>query len=259
MTYKHLHIVGCSPRSGTTLMAELCRTSFDIDGFYDFEKSIFKTDPWNYSILLSKAPPETIYFPWLLYLNPDLWCIYMLRDPRDAVVSKHSGEFLSNLRIWNTLHRSALRCMNHPRFITVKYEDLVTDPDKVQKILAQRIPFLKETNRFSAFGRKTETSDLSSKALHGARPISASSIGKWKSDKGRLKYQLSLHGDITDLLIELGYENSRNWAAALNDVEVDETHGGEPDFLPWHKHLRVKYRIFRKIFYYIYRTYIQKH
>jgi len=87
---KKLHIVGCSPRSGTTLMHELITTCFDITKFYSHEKSIFRIDHIDEGVICSKHPQEIMYIKKLLKVDKSLYVIYMLRDPRDVVSSSQN-------------------------------------------------------------------------------------------------------------------------------------------------------------------------
>src|SRR4029453_7674218 len=74
--------------------------------------------------------------------------ICMLRDPRDVVTSRHRHDmtrYWAPLRLWKRNLRHAKTIFDHPRVILVRYEDLVTKPDKVQADIARRLPFLRTT------------------------------------------------------------------------------------------------------------------
>lgn len=55
------------------------------------------------------------------------WVICMMRDPRDVVVSRHGKkleDYWAELDLWKEM-LVHYRCVaSHPRFITVRYEDL---------------------------------------------------------------------------------------------------------------------------------------
>jgi len=59
--FKHLHIVACSPRSGTTLLHEAMVACFDIDKFYDHEMRFNLVSAEDQQILLTKRPKDTMY------------------------------------------------------------------------------------------------------------------------------------------------------------------------------------------------------
>lgn len=227
MQKKHIHIVGCVPRSGTTLMTELMTTCFDIDGYTEHEYSIFKEFPSPCDILCTKNPNDIKRVSYPLSVNPNLYVIYLLRDPRDAISSRshknnrNEKKIWGNLKTWKEHHMLAEQLEKYPNFITVKYEDLVSEPDKVQRELQQRLPFLNIKYLFSEYHLQAKPSSKSEAALGGLRPISPVSIGNWKENKPYIKAQIEKYGDISALLIELGYEKDDSWTTELDDVEPD--------------------------------------
>lgn len=232
---KRIHIVGSSPRTGTTLMTELFVNGFHIDGFTEHEVSIFKKLDRTYEIFCSKNPQDIMHAPWLLHLDQNLWFIHMLRDPRDVVVSFHGkdkSKYWTNLRIWNNHHSGFRKVVGHPRFIPVRYEDLVCDPDSVQTQIMEKIPFLKKRIDFSEFHRIAKPSENSLKALKGLRPINRSSIGAWRNNKSRLLAQIEMHGSIDKDLIDLGYETDEHWKKELNEVIPNNYKSNWPDEMP---------------------------
>jgi len=227
---RHIHIVGCLPRSGTTLMTELMISCFAIDGHTEHEYSIFHEFPGAYRILCTKKPNDIRYVDYPLRVNPDLYVIYMLRDPRDAIASRsHQRNEQDHKKIWGNLwhwqqHQAIANTLaDHPRFITVRYEDLVRDPDQVQQALMDRMPFLTRTAAFSAYPNVARPSAASTAALGTVRPISPASIGNWRNNKPYLKAQLATYGDLSATLMELGYEQDANWLAELANVTADNS------------------------------------
>jgi len=224
---KHIHIVGCLPRSGTTLMTELMITCFDIDGYTDHEYSIFKEFLQPCQILCTKKPNDIKRVAYPLSVNSDLFVIYLLRDPRDAISSRSHKNNREDKKIWGNLadwfkHQAIAHSLaQHPRFITVKYEDLVTNPDNVQQAIQQQLPFLKVKAKFSEYHLQAKPSNKSDAALGGVRPISPISIGNWKKGKPYLKAQIQRYGDLSDILIDLGYEKNKEWLAELDGIKAD--------------------------------------
>ncbi len=218
-----IHIVG-APRSGTTLLAELMVSAFRFDAYAPHEMSIFKRPDRAVDVFCSKNPQDVLYVRPLLAIDRGLWVIYVLRDPRDAIVSRHDKApdlYWSNLRIWKKYHRAALRIMQHPRCVVVRYEDLVRDPDHVQAELIARLPFLQRLHAFSDYHRIVRPSDGSLKALRGVRPIDGGNVGAWRAHKPRVAAQLQLHGPIGDELVALGYEADARWLLELADATPD--------------------------------------
>ncbi|QXP87012.1 sulfotransferase [Methylococcus capsulatus] len=240
MTHR-IHIVGCSPRSGTTLLNELMVTCFEIGGFAEHEQSIYKPYDYRDEILLTKYPLQTTVVAPFLAVDPDLWVIYLLRDPRDAISSrshrKDTQRYWSNLGLWRELHGAATKLMSHPRFITIRYEDLVTAPDAVQRELMARLPFLELRHPFSEFHRHARPSRDSLDALGSLRPIDSGSIGNWRRHKPHLVAQMAKYGDLSKLLIELGYEKDDSWLAELEGVSPDDSGSLVLPERPWYWHL----------------------
>lgn len=227
---EHVHIVGVSPRSGTTLMMELMVACFDFDGWPEHEQSILLAPSENLDRYCSKNPgiDDLRYARIALRRNPDLWIIGMVRDPRDIVVSRHKKRpemFWSDLGILKS--RAALfdAASKHERFIVVRYEDLVSHPDDIQNMLEERVPFLKRTARFSEFTARANPSASAKEALGGVRAISGSSIGRWREELPRLKGQIERYGPIDSLLQQLGYPQEDDWSTILDDVEADHRLG----------------------------------
>ncbi len=215
---QHIHIVGCSPRSGTTLMQEMMVACFEIDEHCEHEQSVFKAPRKPQGVLCTKHPREVSYMPCVLKHNPHVTAIYVVRDPRDVVVSqhkKHPGRYYSNLRFWQQADRYARRLERHPRFVVVRYEDLVTDPNQVQLALEAAMPFLRRRHAFSEFHLHARISAQSAMALNGIRPVDASSIGRWRKHLDRVASQLQLHGDVAERLQHYGYEADQQWLAQM--------------------------------------------
>jgi hypothetical protein len=82
-------------------------------------------------------------------LENGAFCVVVLRDPRDMLASLNHGrgeEFggklkptLFNLRHWRKSVAFALHLRNHPRFVAVRYEDLVGDPVARLNEIARRL------------------------------------------------------------------------------------------------------------------------
>lgn len=248
--YKQVHIVGCSPRSGTTLLYEMMSACFEFDRCYGHETRFNRTTALRGETLLTKRPKDTQFMPDVLAHIEDFWVIYCLRDPRDVIVSKHriaGDRYYSNLRLWREQHQHAQKMMSHPRCITVRYEDLVTQPDAVQRQLEQAIPWLREVHPFSHYHEHVKLSAQSERAMHGLRSINTDSIGRWRENLPRVAGQIARHGDISDLLIDCGYETNTEWISLLQDVQPDTSPSRYPDHSNlWHR-LRRRANIMLKV------------
>lgn len=245
---KRIHIVGASPRTGTTLMAEAMVACFDIDHHTEHEDRLFTRAKGDGNIYLTKCPKDILIVGPSLLVDPNLYVIYMIRDPRDIICSKHRrapDRYWASLRYWNTYTKYARQLSGHPRFIEVRYEDFVSDPDVVQDELMRRMPFLTMRAPFSRYHEVATPSKDSRDALGGKRPIKPVSVGKWKDHLERVAGQLHLHGSITDDLIEFGYERDDTWREILKGVTPDTSASHWPEYMTEdeeHRRLRGRYK-----------------
>ena len=59
---------------------------------------------------------------------------------------------------------------------------------------------------------------LAEASLNGARPFDVSRLDGWRSHLPRVKGQLEAHPDLTQSLIDFGYETDDAWTALLEGV-----------------------------------------
>jgi len=222
--FKHIHIVACSPRSGTTLLSEVMVTCFRVDKHYDHEIRFHLVSAEDGQVVVTKRPKDTMYMPVLIKEDPELYVIYVMRDPRDVIVSRHGKNksiYYSNIRLWRQMHAYAKQMAGHERFLEVRYEDFVRDPDSTQQMIAEKFPWLEKTHNFSKYHEYAQISEKSITAMHSVRPIAPTSVGVWTQHPGRIKGQQMIHGSLSPELIECGYESSADWEQVLNGVEPD--------------------------------------
>ena len=50
--------------------------------------------------------------------------------------------YYSNIRLYRDLHACAKRMYGHERFLEVRYEDFVRDPDATQRLIQDKFPWL---------------------------------------------------------------------------------------------------------------------
>lgn len=221
-----IHVTGAA-RSGTTLMLALMATCFDIDGAVARETRLWRAPMRGCRVVLTKQPQDERLALFLARFDPRLHVIYMLRDPREVIVSVHGTDpdrYWSNLRAWRDSIRLAERYFDHPRVHVVRYDQLMREPDGVQRGLAAAMPFLKITLPFSRFHEHGEMADPQWHAAMGSiRRLSPDTLGSWRNNLPRLKAQLALHGDISEGLTRLGFEQDKSWLALLDPIEPDPT------------------------------------
>lgn len=108
---------------------------FKIDKHYDHEIRFHLVSAEDGQIVLTKRPKDTMYVEAILQSDPEFYVIYVVRDPRDVIVSRHGknkDKYYSNIRLWRQMHGYARSLYEHERFLEIRYEDFVTDPDATQ-------------------------------------------------------------------------------------------------------------------------------
>ncbi len=198
----------------------------------------------------------------MIRVNENLWVICMVRDPRDMIVSKHGKDpdrYWAGLRYWNMYVPYVRKLTHHPRFIMLRYEQLVQEPDRVQMTISARMPFLKFKARFSEFEAHAAPSVDALLALRGLRRIESSSIGRWRDHLPRIKSQLRIHGDLTDDLIEFGYEKDDSWLRMLDTVEEVAYQSYWPEHFRRCQLLRMRQGKYLKAFVHLVRRVIYPH
>jgi hypothetical protein len=229
--FKHIHIVACSPRSGTTLLHEAMVTCFKFDKHYDHEIRFNLVSANNGQRLITKRPKDIMYMPAVID-DPDFFVIYVLRDPRDVIVSRHGKNkdmYYSNIRVWREMQSYATSITGHDRFLQVRYEEFVTNPNAVQAEIAARFPWLEKRYDFSEYHEHAQVSEESRLAMHSVRPIAPTSIGVWTKHLGRIKGQQAIHGSLTPDLVDNSYESDGAWESVLDAVEPDFSRSRYPE------------------------------
>jgi len=247
-----IHVVGSSPRSGTTLTFELLVSCFEIDRFGDHEISVFKRPAAPERPFASKQPMDFVHVRRLMRWDPLLHVVYMQRDPRDVIVSQHgrySGRYWCDFDVWQRNQDLFSGFSDHQLF-ECRYEDLVVDPDRVQDALVAKFPFLLKRHNFSDFDKVSQSSQAAQLALKGVRKISASSIGKWRGDLPRIASQLHAFPALSSYLLATGYEKDNAWADVCTGVMPNnmESVRAEHDKLRGKGRIsKLTLRIFRRI------------
>ena len=192
-------IAGCA-RSGTTLLLELMPSFKDMNALTDAERhfSYFSEMSAIDGNVLLKRDLET--YLTLPEMAPDINLIYAIRHPFDTLTSYHARyphrRFYVSEQRWRGEYAALkeLRVRQPKRTITyVRYCDLVTSPDAVQRYLATSLG-LEIHYPFSELGTQFLTS----------------SIKKYENDRELERYLWLLpHGlrqEIKEFCDEFGYE-----------------------------------------------------
>tara|TARA_R100001369_G_scaffold24135_1_gene44438 strand:+ start:256 stop:1074 length:819 start_codon:yes stop_codon:yes gene_type:complete len=226
MTYR-IHITSSGPRTGTTLLTEVFKNCFNIDCSCNHEASIANSTSsfGKCNTVLTKNPSETKHLNKILNYVNNLYIICIIRDPRDMVVSYHGldrEKYFCGLNFWFDFLEDYQKLKNHPRFVLISYEDFTKNPDKVQRHIQKKIPFLKHQFNFSEYHLHAKPDENTLRALNELRPIESKGVGNWKKHKSRIKQQIVKHGNITDGLLHFNYELNRSWEKNLDNIETKD-------------------------------------
>ncbi len=222
--FRHIHIVACSPRSGTTLLHEAMVTCFRIDRHYDHEIRFHQVEAEIDEILVTKRPKDTMYMPAVLDDDPELYVIYVMRDPRDVICSRHGKnreQYYSNIRLWRQMHSYAKKMRGHPRFLEIRYEDFVSDPDGTQDLIAQKFPWLEKKHKFSEYHEYAEISEKSVTAMHSIRPIAPTSVEHGQNFLAASRASRCSMARLRRTSWNVAMRHSADWEKVLDDVEPD--------------------------------------
>lgn len=198
---RQIFIAGCG-RSGTTLLQNLMRTFQNVS-------TIPHEAPFSHFPLLEESEENVhvIKRTWtchhtLPYLPKEIYLIYCVRHPLDCLTSSHSRtagqrryHISTNrwLAEWRSLRR--LQRRQPKRMITfVRYEDLITDPNSVQRRLGDELDL---------------TPAIS---FEEAEDIFATSLFKWRRSRERAQYleqlPFSFRIQLVSFCREFGYSLS---------------------------------------------------
>lgn len=218
---KHILICGF-PRSGTTLLQMMLENGIPSARYFGKEFSGWRaaTYTWrNHEIVISKMPHDLFRLDSLRCFysmrQADLKIILTLRDPRDVLTSqrKTGGPegYVVGPERWRTYYRALLKQIHQPDLILVRYEQLVSDPDAIQKQVeaftgeAMATPF----HQFHTVDRP----DFQTNTLNGLRPVETSLVGRWSVPQHHayLQHILRELPELPEALIKLGYEPDTKW------------------------------------------------
>jgi hypothetical protein len=137
-------------------------------------------------------------------IPPQIDIFFIVRHPFDVLTSVHPdspGSYYVTSGRWlgETMALKWLVDSQRPRAKIIRYEDLVTDPSRVQEEIATfadlriQTPAAEYYKVFKPSARVIET-------MHTLRPPETSSIDRWKSDPNAVAHLKSLQLRLTDCL-----------------------------------------------------------
>jgi hypothetical protein len=219
---RRLHIVGIA-RSGTT-MVHYAMAAFEGTVLTDLETSVWAwpTTRQALGFALSPAPARQVLVskrPYGWYHEEELkrltWShdrhgagvMLMVRDPRDVLTSTRKDSrdrfyveldrWVASARATEWVHR---RLDGRPRFLMLRYEDVVAEPDAVARRVAATFDLTLRPGIESWGALRANLERLNLKAdrtvaLHGVRDFDRGSVGTWRRDTEETAYVASLLND----------------------------------------------------------------
>ncbi|HAD96664.1 MAG TPA: hypothetical protein DCG19_04610 [Cryomorphaceae bacterium] len=227
-------IIGGCARSGTTLLHAVLAAHPKIQPVLA-ESRIFKKHPYSFRFLntiyhrllilnhlvrypvkpsaerwMEKTPQNVLYIENILReFKERVYVIHIIRDGRDVVTSRHPslpGEYFVSPEHWVEQVTEGLKWKDHPRVITLKYEELIMDFEKTTRDILSLLA-LEWTEEVKDFQRHTPVQYP--RSLKGRiEPVNSLSIGKWKEEvhEHRIHEFYQCRKAVT-LLNILGYNN----------------------------------------------------
>lgn len=224
---KYHHIIVCGyPRAGTTLFYNMLRTTVKNYKFYNRETKAtdaHKREPKVPKI--TKRPTDITDAKEIDSKIPNKKFIVCIRDPRSILVSEHAhapGHFkigwdyaIATNRKKGIVGKAPGLLQRHKKVLQVPdpifiyYEDLVTDPVSIQKMLKKELGF-KYKGYFTDFYKHDIPEQLKLQ-LNGVREVSQDRIDSWKNYPERIKQQFNECPKLFEIVKYWGYEKDDSW------------------------------------------------
>ena len=216
-------IICGSPRSGTTLMNELMKC-YDAVYVMNREESALRF-PYMVTgkkFVVTKHPLDFRRLDKIIAVFDEPFILFMLRDPRDVVVSRHykqNNNYLVNFRVWLEAIQ-AYESLTYDKKILIRYEDLTNAPGTIQREIAERIGLSVNMN-FKDFYKNVDATHQDIKSLGSIRPIDPKNSGKYlkREHANRIIEQLQKYPEFSECVIRYGYEKDRSWEAQIMDED----------------------------------------
>lgn len=162
-----------------------------------------------------KTPHHAWYVDELLGWYPESRVIHLVRDPRDVCASLYNVPWgrktaVANARLWVSLTAAAERGQGNPRFLRVRYEDLVREPEPVLRGLCE---FLGEPFDAAMLGSAPVSTADRPWFERAQGRLSTSRLGTWRDQLTGPDVRLleTVAGEWMD---RMGYERSARPAGA---------------------------------------------
>jgi len=187
-----------------------------IDAFADRVKRDEGKDRWA-----EKTPMNIRNLDWIMPRWPEASVIHIIRDGRDVVCSMRQhpdwrwadGAWQKVLvprsletyaRRWLGDTATGMAWRDDPRYVEVRYEDLVADPGGIMRGICDSIGISADAAWLAELARPLEDGGMAAKPdYEGA--VTSASVGRWRDELGAGE-QREMDRLCRSRLIELGYE-----------------------------------------------------
>jgi len=155
-----------------------------------------------------KTPRNVLYYGRILeYYGERVRVINVVRDGRDVILSRHPtnpDKFWVTPERWFTDVTQGKQFDSHPQVLTIRYEDLVNDPDTTLKSVYD---FTGESFSDELLKYPQCTKVQQNAAWFGkARPLSNSGVGRWKDPQYEERVaSFTSNPKVLELLKHYGY------------------------------------------------------
>ncbi|MGD2124847.1 MAG: sulfotransferase [Desulfobacteraceae bacterium] len=223
-------VITGSFRSGTSLLFLLFPHAFrDVIISGDESDALETKLPSSFKWRVSKRPND-IHRVRVIYKKLDPYFIYMIRDPRDCLVSWKQSKNNYHIISFNEWLRNLLfaESSKSTKLIFLRFEDMIRDPIQTQNHLLERVEGLEKLHDLDQCYRYIDRdSPVTQQLSHDSgptmssetiRPIDPSVIGSWRHHKLRVREQLKQFPEMQAVLEKYGYEEDDSWQNSLEDV-----------------------------------------
>lgn len=175
-----------------------------------------------------KTPQHASNVETLLEWFPGATVVHVVRDPRDVVASLQNVPWghrstAANARLWVSLVKAVRRTEGHAGCLTVRYEDLVNDPESCLRSLCEGVeePYVRQL--LSAPSHEMADRPWFRRAY---QPITASRVGFWRKDLRSSQARI-VERIAGSLMRAYGYEPIMSPASVWLRVGADLYRSGE--------------------------------
>ncbi|MBA3014361.1 MAG: sulfotransferase domain-containing protein [Desulfobulbaceae bacterium] len=248
--FNQSHLVVCGfPRSGTSLLYNMISSCLPGYRFEPFEQyfifRLHKLGNWA-----TKAPLDVLHIKQIDKLNinkKDLAILIMVRDIRDVISSRHpiypDEYFIGHDHSWwpqnqkftewrydapgvIAIHEAIQIALRRSDVMLLRYEDLVTNPDKIQEAIAKKFNLAFDA-RFCEYHKSPQKhayryegrfAPKESSLVMEGKMSSSERIARWRRSPEqieRVRHQFSECNELFGTLEAYGYEKSRDWYSEI--------------------------------------------